>query len=1234
MKSYPISIAGALLIFLFCNLTQAQSFGTKASAVWITDCNQSAFYNTSGNPADLIGPAGNVFDNTNFGVHTQNSGTLILRGASLTTFKNPASSNVCTPRFFYRIYLQSGSPGVFNTMNLPFMEDCSGGTFTTGNTCVAGDQKWQIVVADGITTPYAPVNLTSFAPGNYVLEVYYDAAGSNTSTSLCNESVTLNNSGANYKAFFSIQSPTLSSTNPSSCFGTGGSITIGGLLPGTAYNLTYLDDGVTVGPASITTNGFGQIILTGLNKGFYSNFILEINGCTTNLYTGVILSDPIFVPTFFSIPSFCAGTTAPVLPSMSNNGITGNWSPAVVDNQATGTYTFTPATNQCGVPVTITINVIPRTVPAFSFGTSLTICAGGTVPALPTTSSNGITGTWSPAVVDNQNSATYTFTPTAGLCATTTTFTVTVNPNIVPTFSFGTSLTICAGASVPTLPNTSSNGITGTWSPAVVDNQNSATYKFTPTAGLCATTTTFTVTVNPNIVPTFSFGTSLTICAGETVPTLPTTSSNGITGTWSPAVVSNQNSATYTFTPTTGLCATTKTFAVTVNQNIVPTFSFGTSLTICAGETVPTLPTTSSNGITGTWNPAVVDNQNSATYTFTPTAGLCATTTTFTVTINPNIVPTFSFGTSLTICAGEAVPALPTTSSNGITGTWNPAVVDNQNSATYTFTPTAGLCATTTTFTVTVNPNIVPTFSFGTSLTICTGETVPTLPTTSSNGITGTWSPAVVSNQNSATYTFTPTAGLCATTKTFAVTVNQNIVPTFSFGTSLTICAGGTVPTLPTTSSNGITGTWNPAVVDNQNSATYTFTPTAGLCATTATFTVTVNPNVIPSFDFGTTLDICAGGTVPVLPALSANGVTGTWNPSVVDNQNSGVYTFTPDAGQCIIPSTVTYTVTVTPNTIPVFSFGNGLSICTGGTVPLLPVTSVNGIAGTWSPSVVNNQSSGTYVFTPTPAPGLCVTNFTFTVTVNAIVTPTFSFGTFQSVCIGATVPVLSATSSNGIAGTWSPAVVDNTINATYTFTPNTGQCATTTTFELEVNAIPTLSSGADTSVYDGAIVPQFNFTVSSGANINWTNSNTSVGLAASGTGNVPSFTASNLTNAPVTATIIANPQIGGCIGIAQQYTVTVLPLNKDVFVPNVFTPNRDGKNDQVYVYGNYITKLDMRIFNQWGQMIATITDKTQGWDGTYKGSPQPVGVYMYVVKAELSTGKTVTLKGSITLIR
>lgn len=714
------------------------------------------------------------------------------------------------------------------------------------------------------------------------------------------------------------------------------------------------------------------------------------------------------------------------------------------------------------------------------------------------------------------------------------------------------------------------------------------------------------------------------------MPALPTTSSNGVTGTWSPSVVSNQASGTYTFTPTAGQCATTASFSVTVNPNIPPTFSFGTNLSICAGATVPSLPTTSTNGITGSWSPSTVDNQNSGSYTFTPGAGQCAINASFSVTVNPNITPTFSFGANLTVCAGATVPTLPTTSSNGVNGTWSPSSVDNQNSATYTFTPNAGQCATTASFSVTVNPNATPTFGFGTSLTICAGGTVPGLPTTSTNGINGTWSPAVVSNQNSGTYTFTSSAGQCATTASFAVTVNSNITPTFSFGSSLTICAGGTVPTLPTTSTNGITGTWNPSSVDNQNSATYTFTPTGGPCATTTSFAVTVNPNITPAFAFGSSHTICAGGTVPTLPTTSTNGITGTWSPSVVDNQNSGAYTFTPAAGQCVT-GPVTFNVTVTPNAIPTFSFGNNLTICVGDAVPTLPTTSDNGIAGSWSPSIVSNQGSGGYTFTGAAG---CVAPFVYSVTVRPIVTPNFSFGTFESICAGSTVPVLSAISDNGIAGNWNPSIVDNTTSGTYIFTSNAGQCANNTSLALEVNAVPTADINTDTTVYDGAFVPTFDFIASPGSIVNWTNSNTSIGLAASGTESVPSFTAINRGNTPAIATITATPVIGGCSGIAQKYTIKVLPLNKDVFVPNVFTPNGDGKNDILFVYGNYIDKVEMRIFNQWGQQIAMITDKTQGWDGRHKGEPQPVGVYVYVLKAQLSDGRIVNLKGSITLLR
>ena len=174
----------------------------------------------------------------------------------------------------------------------------------------------------------------------------------------------------------------------------------------------------------------------------------------------------------------------------------------------------------------------------------------------------------------------------------------------------------------------------------------------------------------------------------------------------------------------------------------------------------------------------------------------------------------------------------------------------------------------------------------------------------------------------------------------------------------------------------------------------------------------------------------------------------------------------------------------------------------------------------------------------------------------------------------------------------------------------------------------------SNTTVNDGAVLPVYNFVATPDATLNWTNSNTSIGLPASGTGNLPSFVAVNKGNNPITATISVTPSINGCSGTLQRFTVTVMPLDKDLFVPNVFSPNNDGKNDVLYVFGNYISKVEMRIFNQWGQQIAQINNPTQGWNGTHKGNPQPVGVYVYVLKAVMSDGRTVDRKGSFTLVR
>jgi gliding motility-associated-like protein len=102
----------------------------------------------------------------------------------------------------------------------------------------------------------------------------------------------------------------------------------------------------------------------------------------------------------------------------------------------------------------------------------------------------------------------------------------------------------------------------------------------------------------------------------------------------------------------------------------------------------------------------------------------------------------------------------------------------------------------------------------------------------------------------------------------------------------------------------------------------------------------------------------------------------------------------------------------------------------------------------------------------------------------------------------------------------------------------------------------------------------------------------------------------------------------------SQPVTATAKYYNDVIFVPNAFTPNGDGKNDIVYVHNEEIKSLTFTIYDQWGELLFMSTDKSNGWDGTYKGNKEPVGVYVYYVKAIMNDGHEVNQKGTITLLR
>ena len=278
---------------------------------------------------------------------------------------------------------------------------------------------------------------------------------------------------------------------------------------------------------------------------------------------------------------------------------------------------------ETGLRTPVTATVIPNEIPDF---TQIPDSCAGTEITLPTISNNGITGSWSPTF-DANNTTTYTFTPDAALCATATDMTVVIIPTQPPNFNqIGP---FCAGETIPSLPTISTNGINGTWSPALMDNTITTTYTFTPDAGLCATATDMTVVIIPTQPPTFNqIG---PFCVGETIPSLPTTSTNGINGTWSPASMDNTTTTLYTFSPNGSACIETANMTVTVLQETTPTFQIND---ICIGETIGTLPSISNEGISGSWTPAP-NNLATTTYTFTPDVGECSTTTTETVQVNP-----------------------------------------------------------------------------------------------------------------------------------------------------------------------------------------------------------------------------------------------------------------------------------------------------------------------------------------------------------------------------------------------------------------------------------------------------------------------------------------------------------------------------------------------------------------------------------------------------------------------
>lgn len=92
--------------------------------------------------------------------------------------------------------------------------------------------------------------------------------------------------------------------------------------------------------------------------------------------------------------------------------------------------------------------------------------------------------------------------------------------------------------------------------------------------------------------------------------------------------------------------------------------------------------------------------------------------------------------------------------------------------------------------------------------------------------------------------------------------------------------------------------------------------------------------------------------------------------------------------------------------------------------------------------------------------------------------------------------------------------------------------------------------------------------------------------------------------------------------------------------VPDAFSPNGDGVNDNLTVFGSSVTEYHITIYNRWGEIVYTSGDLSElnnpdfGWDGTFNGEKQDIGTYVYVISATGGSGKTIQVQGNIILLR
>jgi gliding motility-associated-like protein len=731
----------------------------------------------------------------------------------------------------------------------------------------------------------------------------------------------------------------------------------------------------------------------------------------------------------------------------------------------------------------------------------------------------------------------------------------------------------------------------------------------------------------------------------------------------------------------------------TTNCAILCQATAANSGSVCNGSNVTLTANTNTAVTSFTWSGPGGFTSNASNPVITPTASgsysLIATTTqgtclaTTNVTVGGLTQPTISNvgatcqGMTFNLNANGPPPTANFSWSgpNGFTSNLQNVTINGaqpNQSGNYVVTVSSGLCTQTAAITVSVTQ--IPTVTASNSGPYCSGNNVVL---TAGGASSYTWvgpgnyssnAPIAVINGatpgSSGTYSLMGANGTC--TNLISTNVVVNAPPAIIISNSSPVCENFS---LQLNASGGASYSWmgpfsynsqqqNPSFAQAPISANGVFTvivSSAQGCIASATTAVSINPKpnptiLTPGVCIGTTLELSATGGNSYAWS-GPNGYAATGSVVSINNVSAaaaGNYTVVvTGAGGCT--ASVVSNAQIFPN--PDLKILGTSSLCPGGIFTFLGQGATyykwlipGGVIATtqgYTVSTLSNTLQATYTLQGSDDNG-CLSQ----VAIYPLVLP-LPVGQVIATKEGSCPPLCTSfnfSSQNNVSTSWNIgglSTANNTNTARQCFEnagvynvsvkmTNIYGCERTTTTSVEVYPIPNASFSSDPNK-PTITEPIANFyDETSNANIvKWQWDFTNQGIDTSSLKN-PSFLFSEIGDYYTTLVVTSNH---GCVdSITKKIAITD---DFSIYIPNAFTPNGDGQNEQFTAKGTGIKKYQMTIFDRWGELVYTSSDLAKGWDGTVKGGKiAQDGVYVWRVNVISIFGSSKEYKGHVTLIR